>query len=158
MINEFNSNQAQIQKQPKYFSPENLNPDARQVYDVLREFGVKIVCCDYNGGGDEEFAQLSLVRLEDKIIEFNNLMPQLIDSSLGSKLTGDLLSYYSYVGEPSPEQRVEFFLELFANSLATYLLGKGYGTGEFSMEGSFSANLENGELIIESQEMFFEEE
>ncbi len=96
------------------FSPENLEPDSRQVFDVLHEFGAKVVYCRYNGGGDEGFAQLSGVKLEARIVEVDDLKHQLADGSLGSKTSEYLHSYYSYLGEPSREQRESFFL--------TYLL------------------------------------
>ncbi len=134
------------------FNPENLDPDSRQVFDVLRELGVRVVYCRYNGGGDEGFAELSGVKLEDTIIEFDDLKHQLADGSLGSKTTEYLRRYYSYIGEPSPEQRVEFFLDLFASELATHLLGQGYGTGEYSMKGSFRASLLTGKIIDEQEQ------
>ncbi len=134
------------------FNPENLDPDSRQVFDILRELGVKLVYCRYNGGGDEGFAQLSGIKLEDRIVEFDELKYQLADGSLGTKTSEYLRSYYSYFGEPSREQRVEFFLDLFASSLATHLLGEGYGTGEYSMKGSFRANLVTGEIIDQQKE------
>jgi hypothetical protein len=51
----------------------------------------------------------------------------------------------SYLHPPTP------FLELFADELAIALLGK-YGTGEYSMKGSFRANLETGEIIDEQEQ------
>ena len=134
------------------FNRENLDPDSRQVFDVLRDLGVKVIYCRYNGGGDEGFAQFSGVKLEDRIIEFDDLKYQLSEGSLGSKTSQYLRSYYRSLGEPSPEQRVEFFLDLLASSLATFLLGQGYGTGEYSMKGSFRANLETGEITDEQRQ------
>ncbi len=139
------------------FTPEDLDPELRQVFDVLRELGVRTVYCRYNGGGDEGFAQLSGVKLEDKIVEFTDLKQQLTEGLLGSKTSDKYLRrYYSYSSfgfeEPSRGQRVEFFLNLFAGFLATRLLGQGYGTGEYSMKGSFRANLETGEIIDEQRQ------
>jgi hypothetical protein len=132
------------------FTPEELDPDSRQVFDVLRELGVTTVYCSYNGGNDEGFAQLSGVKLEGSIVEFDDLKQQLTGGLLGSKTSEYLRRYYSYSAkEPSQEQRVDFFLDLFADSLANRLLGQGYGTGEYSMKGSFRANLETGEIIDE---------
>ncbi|MBD2070221.1 hypothetical protein H6F93_22355 [Leptolyngbya sp. FACHB-671] len=134
------------------FNPENLDPDLRQVFGVLRELGVKVIYCRYNGGGDEGFAQFSGVKLEDRIIEFDDLKYQLAEGSLGSQTSQYLRNYYRYLGEPSREQRVEFFLDLLADSLAICLLGQYYGTGEYSMKGSFRANLETGEIIDEQRQ------
>jgi hypothetical protein len=132
-------------------NPENLDPDSRQVFDVLREIGAQVVYCRYNGGGDEGFAQLSGVKLEDRVVEFDDLRSQLADGLLGSKTSEHLHSYYRHF-EPSREQRVEFFLDLFADSLAIYLLGQGYGTGEYSMKGFFKANLVTGEIVDEQEQ------
>jgi hypothetical protein len=129
------------------FNYDDLSSDARQVFDLLREFGAKVVCCRYNGGGDEGFAYFERVELEDKTVSLNDLKYQLAEGLLGSKTSQYLHSYYRE--EPLPEQRVEFFLELFADELAIYLLGSGYGTGEYSMKGFFNVNLESGEIIDE---------
>ena len=134
------------------FNPEILDPDSRQVIDVLIELGVKIIYCRYNGGGDEGFAECSGVKLEDSIVEFEELKSRLADGLLGSKTSQYLRSYYYSLGEPSREQRVEFFLDLLASALATCLLGQGFGTGEYSMKGSFRANLETGAIIDEQRQ------
>lgn len=118
------------------FSRENLDSDSQQVFDVLREIGVKTVYCRYNGGHDEGFADFTGAKLEDRIIEFEELKSLFVESSLGSKTTEYLRRYYgSRHGEPSSEQRIEFYLDMFARALATHLLGNGYGTGEYSMKG-----------------------
>ncbi len=133
------------------FKPENLNSDSRQVFDVLRELGVKVIHCRYNGGGDEGFAHFDRVELEDRTVSLNALKSQLATGSLGSKTSEYLRSYY-HSTQPSPEQRVDFFLELLADELAIHLLGSGYGTGEYSMKGAFSANLETGEIIDQQEQ------
>lgn len=132
------------------FKPENLNSDSRQVFDVLREFGAKVIHCCYNGGGDEGFAHFDRVELEDRTVSLNELKQQLAAGSLGSKTSEYLRSYYR--NQPSPEQRVDFFLELLADELAIHLLGSGYGTGEYSMKGAFKANLETGEIIDQQEQ------
>lgn len=96
------------------FNYENMSSDSREVFDVLREVGAKFVYCRYNGGGDEGFAHFDQVELEDGTIGLN-VKPQLAASSLGSKTSDYLRSYY-HIQEPSPEQRVDFFLELFADN------------------------------------------
>ncbi len=134
------------------FSRENLDPDSRQVFDVLREIGVKTVYCRYNGGGDEGFADFVGVKLEDRIVEFEELKSLLAEGLLGSKTTEDLRRYYRNYEEPSARVRVEFYLDGFARSLATHLLGSGYGTGEYSMKGSFKANLKTGKIVDEQEQ------
>lgn len=134
------------------FTRENLNTDSQQVFDVLREIGVKSVYCRYNGGGDEGFADFTGAKIEDRIVEFEELKSLLIETSLGSKTTEYLHRYYgSPHGELSAQQRVEFYLDEFARALATYLLGRGYGTGEYSMKGSFRANLVTGKIVDEQE-------
>jgi hypothetical protein len=91
------------------FNPENLDSDSRQVFDVLHEFGAKVVYCRYNGGGDEGFAHFDKIELEDRAVGLNELKQQLAEGSLGSKTSEYLRSYY-HTDQPSPEQRVDFFL------------------------------------------------
>ena len=133
------------------FTAENLDPDSRQVFNVLREIKVKTVYCRYNGGGDEGFADFVGAKLEDRIVEFDELKSLLAEGLLGSKTTEDLRRYYCNYEEPSARVRVEFYLDVFARSLATHLLGSGYGTGEYSMKGSFRANLETGKIVDEQE-------
>lgn len=132
------------------FNYENLSSDSREVFEVLREFGAKVVYCRYNGGYDEGFAHFDKVEIEDRTIDLNDLKLQLAAGSLGSK-TSEYLCRYYHTNQPLPEQRVEFFLEMFADELAIALLGSGYGTGEYSMKGSFKANLETGEIIDQQE-------
>ena len=134
------------------FSLQDLDPDSRDVLDVLTELGITSIYCTYNGGHDEGFAYLSVVKLEDGIIEFDDLKHQLAEGSLGIKTSENLNRYYSYVGSPSKKQRVEFYLDGFARSLATRLLGQGYGTGEYSMKGAFKANLKTGQITDEQEQ------
>lgn len=134
------------------FGPQDLELDSRDVFDVLAELGVTDVYCRYNGGGDEGFAHLSGVKIEDRIVEFDDLKHQLAEGSLGTKMSERLNRYYSYIGAPSKEQRVEFYLDTFADSLAIRLLGRGYGTGEYSMKGSFKANLQTGKITDEQEQ------
>ena len=133
------------------FSPENLDSDSRQVFDVLHEIGVKTVYCRYNGGHDEGFADLTGAKLEDRTVEFEELKSLLAESSLGSKTSENLIRYYRNYTEPPPRVRVEFYLDGFARSLATHLLGSGFGTGEYSMKGSFRANLVSGKIVDEQE-------
>ncbi|MGD1942937.1 MAG: hypothetical protein ACFB0G_16675 [Leptolyngbyaceae cyanobacterium] len=146
------------QRQYKYelargqFSPQDLDLDSHDVLDVLTELGVTSVYCRYNGGHDEGFAYLSGVKLKDEIIEFDDLKHQLAEGSLGIKKSKNLNRYYSYIGSPSKEQCVEFYLDGFARFLATRLLGQGYGTGEYSMKGAFKANLKTGQITDEQEQ------
>lgn len=132
------------------FTPEELEPDSHQVYEVLRELGVQSVYCSYNRGYDKEFAHFDAVELESETVELNELKLRLTESVLGSRTSEYLQDYYSN-REPSSAQRVDFYLESFANELAIRLLGSGYGTGEYSMKGSFKANLATGAIIDEQE-------
>ncbi len=64
------------------FSRENLDLDSGLVFDILREIGVKTVYCRYNGGGDEGFADFVGVKLEDRIVEFEELKSLQLSSWL----------------------------------------------------------------------------
>ncbi|AFY58808.1 hypothetical protein Riv7116_6479 [Rivularia sp. PCC 7116] len=111
------------------FTRENLNTDSRQIFDVLREIGVKTVYCRYNGGHDEGFADFTGAKVEDRIVEFEELKSLLAETSLVSEASIDLSRYYGDYNrypEVSPRQRVVFCLDVFACALATHLLGSGY--------------------------------
>jgi len=75
------------------FQSEELDLNSRQAFDILREFGAKIVHCRYNGGDDEGFAHFDKVELEDRTISLNELRQQLAVGSFGSKTSDYLRSY-----------------------------------------------------------------
>jgi hypothetical protein len=149
-FNFFDQDQDDYEPANGQFSPDDLEPDSRQVFEILRGLGVQSVYCSYNGGYDEGFAHLDAVELGDRRLELNELKYQLATGVLGSKTSDDLQNYY-FNREPSPDQRVEFYLESFASELAISLLGSNYGTGEFSIRGSFRANLLTREIMDEQE-------
>jgi hypothetical protein len=133
------------------FTPDELEADARRGYEVLREVGVQTVYCSYNGGYDEGFAHFDAVELQSETIELDELKLRLAGGMLSSGTSEELQNYDSN-REPWTNQGVDFYLESFANELAIRLLGSGYGTGEYSMRGSFKADLATGAIIDEQEQ------
>ena len=107
---------------------------------------MKVVRCRYNGGHDEGFADFDRAVLEGGAIELLELRRQLLNTPLNAI---DLSKYYGGLGELSAVEQVEYCLEMFAGELANLLLIGGYGTGDFSMRGQFTVNLETGTIADE---------
>ncbi|NEQ23473.1 MAG: hypothetical protein F6K28_30835 [Microcoleus sp. SIO2G3] len=126
-----------------HFQPEDLEPDSRIVFDELIRLGVKEVRCHYNGGGDEGFAYFDEAISEGGAIGQLDLERQLFNTLLASRRF-DVSWRNDYCS--SAAERVRFYLEAFAGELATKLLGGSYGTGELSIRGAFTVNLETGAI------------
>ena len=126
---------------------EKLEPETCQVLKIFDELGILAIYGDYNGGHDEGFAELNRVELAGgETILAEDLTLKLVSGPISQIQPKALRQYYGGT-LVSPEQKVDFLLESVANDLATFLLGDGYGTGEFSMYGSFKFNLATGTII-----------
>jgi hypothetical protein len=127
--------------EPSQFTPNDLEPKAHRAFEALRELGIQAVYCSYNGGNDEGFANFDAVELESRRVELHELMHRLAGNLLGNKPFSD----------KATQRQFRSNLDLFADALAMRLLGSGYGTGEYSLRGSFRADLMTG-IIIDQQE------
>lgn len=139
------------------FTPEQLDENSRLVYEALQSMGVTAVRCKYDGGGDEGFAYFGEAMLGDQTLDAPQLGAQLAEGVLGqtsatppeATAPQHLLSYYQNL---PPVERAQAYLEDFANELATILLGDGFGTGEYSMHGSFKTDFQTGEILDEQED------
>jgi len=113
----------------------------------LRQIGALRAYCRYDGGNDEGFAWLDRFEMQDgKRLTAAELAPRLQDVKLLDKL------YAAQVmrrhGGMSDQQRSEqFIVGWLCDEWAAMLLGVGFGTGEYSMYGAFTVDLEACTII-----------
>ena len=120
-----------------------LRETSRTTLQELRRLGVTRFVVNYNGGSDEGFAHLGRVRTAKGSTGQTKLIEQLQDGPLGEKPEARNTFY-------SPQREAQLTrndwtrdaLDLLVYELAVQLLGRGYGTGDFSVEGAFIADLE----------------
>jgi hypothetical protein len=108
----------------------------------LRKTGVQRFYCRYDGGHDEGFSRLDRAEMTDGTrLDADALSRRLTDAGLLNKI------YAAGIMRPSAhfsdrELLRQFLDHWLANEWATMLLGDGYGTGEYSMYGAFTVDLE----------------
>lgn len=127
------------------FAPDS-DGDPR-VMQTLRQMGATHIFVSYNGGGDEGFATLESVQI---------LGEQLHRAQLVERLRGLWFqSNDKELRESAASATVDDDLDGLAYDLALQLLGAGYGTGEYSLEGRFVADLQTNTLtdIAPSEEL-----
>ena len=118
----------------------------------LRKTGVRRVYCRYDGGNDEGFAWLDSVEMQDgERIAAAALPPRLRDARFFDRLRAARVLRQSNmiydnprfdIGSlPDPQKLDHIFRDL-CNEWATMLVGEGFGTGEYSMYGAFTVDLE----------------
>ena len=139
--------------EPEYgsFDPEELEGVGRLVHAALVELGVGFVGCSYDGGGDEGFAHFDVAAIGNARLTVDDLSGRLADGPLGEIPEHPWIFPPDYFHHLSRSERVKEYLDHFAFTLAEHLLGDGYGTGEYSMYGSFVADLTTG--AIDDQEI-----
>jgi hypothetical protein len=115
---------------------------------ALLQIGGRRVYCRYDGGNDEGFAWFDSLELQDnQRIDLNAVARRLYDIQVHETLRAadvELRDPFMLSGSDSPSEQgaVKSFVELLCNDWATLLLGRGYGTGEYSMFGAFTVDLE----------------
>lgn len=129
------------------FIEEKLGPTIQLVLQQLRAMGATQLLISYDGGGDEGYADFTEARTPKGNFDFQATIEILKQGPLGEEQPERYSRY-------SPEEEAHFTradyakdaLELLAYELASWLLGGGYGTGEFPLEGAFTADLETNTL------------
>jgi hypothetical protein len=126
---------------------ERLHEQRRQqlfavVIPVLREIGARRAYCRYDGGNDEGFSWLDNVEMQDGArIGTDALEQRLSDVQLMEKLyAAGMMKRTDHMSEQ--EHLKSFVRYSLCDEWATMLLGSGYGTGEYSMYGAFTVDLE----------------
>jgi hypothetical protein len=127
------------------------------VRDALVEKGITTVNCHYDGGYDEGFAHFDnavcdgAVLTPAALVEMLKGGPILDPETIAQRYQGfpqhALESMFGEMATQPAGLQIAGTLEAFADRLARALLGRGFGTGEYTMRGRFRANLETGELI-----------
>jgi hypothetical protein len=118
------------------------------VIPALRQIGGRRIYCRYDGGNDEGFAWVDSLALQDgQRIDLDTVAQRLHDAEVHRVLrsvgvepkdpfsptaSGDLLE----------RGALKYFVETLCHEWATMLLGRSFGTGEYSMYGAFTVDLE----------------
>jgi hypothetical protein len=109
---------------------------------ALREIGGRRAYCRYDGGHDEGFAWLDSIELRDGTrINADAVAQRLYDVQVHSRLRAADL-YNRPEGFSDLEHLRNHLRHWLCNEWATMLLGDSYGTGEYSMYGAFTVDLE----------------
>jgi hypothetical protein len=114
---------------------------------ALRKAGVRRLYCRYDGGNDEGFSRLYGAEMTDGTrLDAKTICGRLIDAGLLDRIHAGGIEM-----PPSAEMSARFadwellrrfFDDWLVGIWATMLLGDGYGTGEHSMYGAFTVDLE----------------
>jgi hypothetical protein len=114
-------------------------------FHALRKAGVQRLYCRYDGGNDEGFSWLGHAEMADGArLDAETLSQRLYDAGLLNKLyaTGIMHGSASRHFSELHQLRVHFLDYWLVNEWATMLLGYSFGTGEYSMYGAFTVDLE----------------
>lgn len=128
-------------------SEDKLSDMSRLVLGQLRDVGAIQFVVRYDGGGDEGFVHFGELKTPVALKSQSQIIEQLQAGPLGEK-HGQSAYFYP------PEREATFSrgdwtkdaLELLSYELASELLGGSFGTGEFSLEGGFVADLQANTL------------
>lgn len=93
----------------------------------------------YDGGNDEGFAHFQKAVISDGELNAEEIGGRLADGVLGEPRAPRSSAYP--VANWSSYQWAQSALDTFIYELATQLLGRSFGTGEYSLEGAFVADL-----------------
>ena len=108
------------------------------IVPAMRDHGVRRVYCRYDGGHDEGFAWLESVEMEDgSRVNADAFIERLTDGRLQDAI-GEVRTMPGGVTMSDLQENIRREL---ADEWATMLLGRGYGTGEYSMYGAFTVDL-----------------
>jgi hypothetical protein len=137
---------------------------------ALRKAGVQRLYCRYDGGNDEGFSWLDRAEMTDGArLDAGAISGRLAEAGLLDRIfAAGIMHPSTHIARrfPDPEQQVREqlreFLDLsLVNEWATMLLGSSYGTGEYSMYGAFTVDLEactitddrNADPVVENIEI-----
>jgi hypothetical protein len=139
-------------------SSAKSNPALADIGQILQEVGFLEITCRYDGGNDEGFAHFESASTADRCFTPNDAIDRLRGTRLGA------VDYdpYAYLGkttaddhdawiarrsEMSEAERIsEWLSDWFVQDIAVALLGEGFGTGEYAMEGRFRLDLRTGSI------------
>jgi len=118
------------------------------VIPALQQIGGRRIYCRYDGGNDEGFAWFDSLELQDgQRIDLDAAAQRLHDAQIHTRLRSvgvELQDPFSPRAGGSLLERgaLKYFVEMLCHDWATVLLGRSFGTGEYSMYGAFTVDLE----------------
>jgi hypothetical protein len=133
---------------------------------ALREIGARRVYCRYDGGNDEGFAWLDSVELQaGERINADALGRRLYEIQVQDKLYVAGIANRAG-GVLDQEGLQDLVRDWLVDEWAPMLLGNGYGTGEYSMYGAFTVDLDacvitddpDAEAVVENIEIAGQDE
>jgi hypothetical protein len=130
---------------------EMQQQDRQQLFAIaipeLRASGARRVYCRYDGGNDEGFSWLDGIEMQDGArITGAALAQRLQEGPLLDKLiAADMLN--RDVGQSAQQQLQDVMSDWLCAEWATMLLGEDFGTGEYSMYGAFTVDLDACTII-----------
>ena len=112
------------------------------VIPAFREAGVVRVYFRYDGGSDEGFVWVDRFELRDgQRLSFEAMSPKLLAAKLVEKL--EAADVFKHWQEAPAEAKLRGVFDGWLDVIwADMLLGQGFGTGEFSMYGAFTVDLD----------------
>ncbi len=141
-----NGNFSQYEPATTSFSIENLEPRPRQICEALRTIGIVTLGVRYDGGHDEGFAHFDTAQSQKQMFSLQALIEAVKHGPLG-EAAENLYVWNESGTEATRAQWAQSAIWELCEALAGQLLGDGYGTGEYSLYGYFTANLTTGEII-----------
>jgi hypothetical protein len=125
---------------------------------ILQAAGVLEITCRYDGGNDEGFAHFESASTTRGTKTLDELIAFLRGTRLGAadydpyetlhKLTPDQgRDWLARKSKSTEAQRIGESVDGFVEGIAVALLGEGFGTGEYAMEGRFRLDLRTGSIV-----------
>ncbi len=124
---------------------DKLSATSRLVLQELRDLKATQLWIGYDGGGDEGFAHLDAVKTTSGHFSMAQLCDKFQHGPLGDTPEAGRIFGWRDQNATRSEQACDAISWLLYE-LAFQLLGEGFGTGEFSLDGAFVADLETGTL------------
>ncbi|RYX85304.1 hypothetical protein EON83_06835 [bacterium] len=126
---------------------KKLQTTAQLALQELIDLGVTQMTIRYDGGSDEGFTHFQAAKTATGELSREEIITSLQNGPLGQSPATPF--YYRNPTEKltvTRQQWTEEALELFIYELGAQLLGDGFGTGEYSLEGSFIADFQTNLL------------
>jgi len=120
--------------------PANGRKLASTLTPVLLAKGIQRIFCKYDGGNDEGFAYFESAETASGRLDQKQLVALINSTPEAIALFDEKKSSVIYSGKHQPSVG-ERLLEDFVFALSVLLLGSGYGTGEYEMQGRFVFDL-----------------
>ncbi len=105
---------------------------------------------NYDGGYDEGFAHPERIFYHDEASPVHDVAVSLANRILTLQLCNAVAATVRHdpgYGKMDNVKAALTAIDELAEDLAARLLGDGYGTGEYQLYGSFTANLQTGEIV-----------